>query len=144
MVGQHFSIIHAIQLIAGKDQYIVDVRLFDAANVLTDGVRGSLVPVGSFHRLLGRQDFHKAAPEGIKLVGLTNMAMQTDRVELRQQIDAAQFTVDTVGNRNVNQSIFSRQRNGRLGAKLGEWKQAGSLASAKDKADDIFHRAIRF
>ena len=24
----------------------------------------------------------------------------------------------------------------------GEWKQAGSLASAKDKADDNFHRAI--
>ena len=47
------------------------------------------------------------------------MAMQTDRVELRQQIDTAQFTVDTVGNRNVNQPIFSRQRNGRLGAKLG-------------------------
>ena len=52
----HGREIHAIELIARENQHVIDVGLFQVAKVLPDGVGGSLVPVGVFHRLLGGQN----------------------------------------------------------------------------------------
>ena len=136
----HVAIVHAVQLIAGQDQDVVDAGLIEVLEVLPHGVGGSLVPVRPrLHRLLSRQQLDKAAVERVEAVRLPNVPMQADRHELRQHIDAIHAAVDAVRQRNVDQPILRRQRHGRLRAVLGQGIQTGSTTAAEDQSDDIFH-----
>ena len=56
--------------------------------------------------------------EQVKVVSLSNVTMQTDGVELRQNIHAIDVAVDAVGNRYVDQSVLATQWNGWLGSIL--------------------------
>ena len=41
----HRAIVHAVDMVAGKDEHIVAACLHDEAEILVDGVRGALVPI---------------------------------------------------------------------------------------------------
>ena len=45
MEGDHRAIVHAVDMVAGKDEHIVAACLHDEAEILVDGVRGALVPI---------------------------------------------------------------------------------------------------
>ena len=56
MTRQHLSVIHAIELIAGKNQHILAVILFNVVDILGYGVSGTLIPCTALLRGKWRQD----------------------------------------------------------------------------------------
>ena len=88
-------------------------------------------------RLLRREDFHEAAGEMVELIGVRNVAVQRGGIELRQNVDAPEAGVDAVGDRDVHEPVFARERHGGFGAVLGQWKQPRALAAAHDDAEHL-------
>ena len=43
--GDHWPIVHAVDMVSGKDEHIVAACLHDEAEILVNGVCGALVPV---------------------------------------------------------------------------------------------------
>src|SRR5581483_6545077 len=100
------------------------------------GVGGALIPVGRLVGLLGRQDFDEAAAKRIELVGIGNVAMQTDAEELRQHVDAIAAAVDTVADGDIDEPILAGNRDGWLAAQLGQRVKPGAAAAAENEAED--------
>ena len=44
MTRQHLSVIHAIELVTGKNQNVLAVILFNVVDILGYGVSGTLIP----------------------------------------------------------------------------------------------------
>ena len=63
--------------------------------------------------------------------------MERGGIELCQDIDAAEPGIDAIGNGNVHQPVFTRQRHGGLGALFGQGVQACSLAAAHDDGQHV-------
>ena len=57
-------VIHAVELIAGKDQQLIHIPSLDQLAVLAHGIRRALKPAWAVGGLLGRQHLDKAAVEG--------------------------------------------------------------------------------
>ena len=139
MMLDHLLEVHPIELIAREDEDEVVAVLGKIRDVAAHGVGRALIPALVLHRLLGGEHFDEAAAERVKLVSVGDMPVQADGVELRQHEDPAETGVDAVGDRDVDQSIFTGDRYGGLTARLGQWKQARSSAAAEDQADDFGH-----
>ena len=142
VAGHHFGKIHAVELIAREDQHVVDFGLLQVAQVLPDGVGGSLIPVGVFQRLLGGQDFDESFAELIEGVGAANVAMQAGRIELGQHVDPVHAAVDAVRQRNIDQAVFAGERHGWLGANLGERIEPRAATAAQDQGQGSIHEVI--
>ena len=54
------------------------------------------------NRLLGSQKLDKATAKMVKAVRLANMLVQADAQELRQNENAIDTAVDTIGNRDID------------------------------------------
>jgi hypothetical protein len=67
------------------------------------------------------------------------MSVETDGIELRQDVNAIQAAVEAIGNRNIDDTILAGQRDGRFGPHLREGVQAGPLTAAEHERDDIVH-----
>src|SRR5664279_863635 len=76
--------IHPGKLIAAQDDVIIVRLLQEVAHVLAHRVRGPLIPLRSFRRLLGSEDVYETARKIIELVARLDVAMQRHAVELRQ------------------------------------------------------------
>jgi hypothetical protein len=100
--------------------------------VFPNGVRRAFIPGSVGQRLLRRQDFHKTAREMVKFICARNMPVQRRGIKLRQNVDAPEPGIDAVGNRDVHQPVFSRQRHRWLGAVLGQRKEPRALATPHD------------
>ena len=129
--------IHAVKLVAAEDQRVIEIVVQKMNEVLAHGVGGALIPGGVSEGLFRRQDFHEAAGEMVEFVRLRNVPVQRSRVELGEQIDAAQTGVDAVGDRDIHQPVFAGQRHGRLGALAGDRKQTGALAATHDDGKHV-------
>src|SRR5262249_1214510 len=105
--------------------------------VLPHRVGGPLVPGRVAEGLLGGKNFDEAARKMIEFIRLRNVPMQRSRIELCEQIDAAQVRVDAVGDRNINEAIFPRQRDRWFGPLLCERKESGPLPSSHNDRKDI-------
>ena len=114
-----------------------EVVVEQVGQVLAHRVGRALIPGGVGEGLFRREDFHEAAGEMIKLVGLRNVPVQRGRVELRQQIDALEVGVDAVRDGDVHQAVLAGERHRRLGAILGEGEQARALSAAHDDGKDV-------
>src|SRR5262249_53230679 len=88
---------------------------------------------------LGRQDLDKATAEQIEFIRLIDVAIEADRVELRQHVDLIEPAVQAVRNGNVDQAVFARQRDSRFRPQLGQGIQASSFAAAEHERDDVAH-----
>jgi hypothetical protein len=141
---EHLFVIHAIQLIARKNQHVIDVGLLHVADLFPHRIGGALVPVDSIHRLLRRQDLHKAAVVGIELVGVADMPMQADRHELRQHVNAIDAAVDAIGQRDIDQTVFAGQGHGRFGAIFCQRIESRAPAAAQYQCDHIAHLVTCF
>ena len=83
--------VHAVELVAGEDQHVLDARLLDVAEVLPHGVGGALVPVVPLSSVCWAARISTKPPlNAIEAVGLADVPVQADRVELREHVDAVQ------------------------------------------------------
>jgi len=65
------------------------------------------------------------------------VTIERRRIELREDENPPHVGVQAVADRDVNETIFAANRNGRLGTLLRERKQPAALASAKDDRQDL-------
>jgi hypothetical protein len=119
------AVVHAIQMVAGKDQVVLRLVLREVPGRLTDRIRRALIPVRIVRRLLGRKDLDEPAGESIESIGIGDVAVERGRVELRQDVDAADVRMEAPADRDVDQSIFAADRDGRLRSRRGQRKQPG-------------------
>lgn len=110
----HFGEVHAVELVAGKNEHVLAIGLVDVAEILPHRVRGALIPIRGVQRLLGRQNLDKAGVELVEGVRPANVPVQADRVELREHVNPVQPAVDAIRQGNVNQAVLAGQRHGRL------------------------------
>ena len=70
---------------------------------------------------------------------MSEMTIQTGRIELRQNKDLVDIGVNTVGDRNVNQPVLTAQWYGWLGPKKRKRKQTRTRSTAEDNGNTISH-----
>lgn len=143
MSFEHGPEVHAVELVAGENEYVANAVFFEEANLFADGVGGALVPVGAIESLLGGEDFDEAVVEEVEVIGLADMSMEADGIELGEDVDAADIAVDTVGDGDIDEAIFATEWDGGFGAIFGEWEKACTFASAEDQTDSVAHGIIR-
>ncbi len=123
MLADHLAVIHAVELVSAEDDEIFATVLEEIPHVLTNRIRRALIPPGAFRRLLGGEDVHEAGSEIVELIALVDVRMQRGAVELSENVNPAQAGVQAVADRDVHQTVFAAERNGRLRALFGEWKK---------------------
>ena len=139
MRGDHVMEVHPVKLVAGEDEHVLDVRLLDVTEILPHRVGGPLIPRGIFVGLLGGQDLHEAAAEGVEDIRAANVPVQAYRIELRDDVDPVQSAVDAVGERDVDQPILTRHRDGRFGSELGKRIEARTAPPTQYESNDMVH-----
>ena len=139
--ANHVLEIHPVELVSGEDQHQVVIALGEVGDIAADGVGGSLIPRLVLHRLLGGQDLDESAAERIELVRVVDVAVQADGIELGQHEDPVQPGVNAVGYGDIDQPVFSRDRNGRLTPRFRQRKQPRAATAAQDQRDDPRHDA---
>ena len=68
-----------------------------------------------------------------------DVAVERERLVLRQDVDPAQVGVDAVGERDVDDAVLAAKRNGRLGAIARQRKQPLTCATGQQYAESVFH-----
>src|SRR4030095_2992812 len=110
-------------MVASQDEVIVGFMLREVAHRLSYGVGRSLIPVGVVRCLFGCKDFNEPARENVEAIGATDVAVDENRVKLRQNEDATDLCMQTAANGHVNQAVLATDRHGGLRACGREWKQ---------------------
>jgi hypothetical protein len=75
--------IEAVELVAGKDQYIIKILLLNMAQTLPHRIGRSLKPVGIVCGLFCSNDVHERGTECTEMIGILDVLIQRCRVELR-------------------------------------------------------------
>ena len=79
---QHSSVVHAVELVTAKDQEILVGALQEIAEILTNRVGSSLIPVVVAGCLLGGKDMDEILAKMVKLVGIRHMPVERLAVKL--------------------------------------------------------------
>src|SRR4051794_3160972 len=66
--------------------------------------------------------------------------MKRRRIKLSEQIDPLQTGVQTIGNRNIDNTIFASQGHRWFGPILSEWKKSSAGAAAQNDGKDTIKR----
>jgi len=82
--------------------------------------------------LLSGQNLDESAAEAVEHIRASNMAMQADGIELCEHVHSIQTAIDAIRERDIDQPIFSRQRDGRLGTIFRQRIQACSTTAAEN------------
>jgi len=117
LVGaDHVGEVHAVQVIAGKDQVVVGLEPCEVPQPAAHRIGRALEPVRVVGCLLGREDLDESLREEVEPVGLRDVPVEGSRVELRQHEDAAQFDVEAVADGHIDQPVLAADGHGRLRA----------------------------
>jgi len=73
----------------------------------------------------------------VEFVRLRNMPVERSGIELGQEINSAQAGVDAVGNGDIDEAIFTGERDSGFGAFFCERKQPCSLAPTHDNGEHV-------
>jgi hypothetical protein len=136
--GEHFSKVHAIELVATENEVVVVGPLKEIAEILTDGIRSSLVPFSTAGGLLGREDVHEVPPKLVEFVSVADVAIERLTVELGENVDLANVGIQAVADGDIDQSVLAGQRDGGLGALVREGEKARALSSAHNDGESSF------
>ena len=99
-------------MIAGEDDHILGLIAVDEVDVLIDGVGGALVPVRAGGRLVGGQHMD-AAVQTVQVPGLAvaDVLIEHQRLVLGQDAHRVDPRIDAVGQRKIDDTIFSAEGN---------------------------------
>jgi hypothetical protein len=132
--------IHPVKLIARENQHELMGKIPEMLKVAPHRVRRALIPVRALLGLLGGEDVHEAAAEGIEVESVLDVPVQRSRVELRQQENPVDVAVDAIADRNIDEAILSRQGHRRFAAFHRKGMQTRTASAAHDDCQDIFLR----
>ena len=136
-------VIHAVELITGKDQQLIYIPRLNQLAVLAHSIRCALKPAWTVGGLLGRQHLDKAVAEARgEVVGEADVTVEGLTVELGERVDLVDPGIDAIADRYVDQAINAAQGNRRLGAGEGQGLQARAGAAAQDDGQYMLHALI--
>ena len=94
---EHLVVIHLVDMVARQNENIFGRISVNKVEILINGVRGPLVPVGAVVTLVRRQD-HNSAEVAVKIPRLTvaDIFVKLKRLILRQHTDGVDTRIDTV------------------------------------------------
>ena len=134
------AVVHAVQLVAGKNQIFINIPFLEQPLVFTNGIGSALKPGWAVRGLLGCEHLNKTLAEGItEVVGLAEVTIQRRTVELRHHVHLVDVRVDAVADGNINQSILTGQRYCRLGTHLGERIETSPCPAAENDGQYPLH-----
>jgi hypothetical protein len=107
-------------------------------------VSGTLEPAGTLRGLLCREYVHESIGECIELVGLHDVPVQAGRHELREDVYPFYAGIDAIGNRDVDQPVFTEEAYRWLGSFQCEWKQPFTTTASQYECGNILHRSNHF
>src|SRR5439155_943764 len=81
----------------------------------------------------------ETAAEHVELVGVGNVAMQTDGEELRQDVHAVEAAVDAVADRDVDEAVLAGNGDGRFAAHLRQRVESRAPPATQDEAQYLSH-----
>ena len=81
-------------------------------HALADCIGRSLKPLVAVGRLFGGQNIYETIAEIIEMVGVFDMSVERCGVELGEHKHALHAGIDTIGNGDVDESVFSTDGNG--------------------------------
>ena len=108
--------VHPIQLIARENQHIVVVFVVEMLQIPTHCIRRALIPIIGLVRLLSGKDIHEAAAKLIQVVGVLDMPVEGSRMKLGKNKNTVYPRIQTVADRNIDQTILAGQRHRRFTA----------------------------
>src|SRR5207248_4923829 len=99
------SVVHFVDVIAGKNKNVLGLLGADRINILIHGVGGALVPrlADPLHRRQHFDELSHFATDDVP--AFTDMAVQGKRLVLGQDVDPAQVGVDAIGERDVDDAV---------------------------------------
>ena len=147
VVGQHFSVIHFVDMVAGKHQDIVRNIGAQDVEILVHRIGCSEIPVffrGSLRRGQNIDKLLEAAVE--ETPAALDVPDQAVRLVLRRHADAADSGIYAVRQRKIDDAEFAAERHGRFGtpvgqvfqpaaAPAGQHERVGILGQHADEAD---------
>ena len=130
---KHPRVIHRVDVVAREDQHIFRIDDVDEVEVLIDGVRRALIPVGAFFARIGRQDEYAAALL-VEIPGTARaeVVVQLQRTVLREDADLVDARIGAVAQRKVDDAILAAERHSGLRDFLRQGAQTASLSSRQD------------
>ncbi len=119
-------------MVTRQDQDIFRIIPLDKVDILIDRICGAGVPVGAGAFLVGRQDKHAAvAAVEIPRLAVADILIQDQRLILGQHAHSVDPRVDAVGQRKINDPIFSAERNCRFCKVLGQRIKPAALTACQ-------------
>ena len=108
-------------------------------DILIDGVRGALIPVlRDAH--LRRQHFDEVAVAHQGRPAPAHMAVEAERLVLRENENAAQVAIHAIGKRDIDDAVNAAERDGRFGAVARERPKPLALAAGQQHSDRVAHQ----
>ena len=125
-------------MVARENEDVLGIVILQELNVLVDGVCGALVPLGLF-ALVRRQNVDAAAQavEVPRLAG-TDVSVEHMRLVLGQHADSINAGVDAVGKREVDNTVLTAERYGRLSDLFGQHIQTAAAAACEQHGYAFF------
>ena len=138
VLAQHRVVIHLVDVVAGEHQHVLRIPLRDEGNVLIDGVGRALVPFAGLAGLVRRQNVNAAVGKvKIPRRAGADVGVQLQRAVLRQHAHHVDARIGAVGERKINDTVFSAVGNRRLGDVLGQDAQTAALAACKQHGNAL-------
>ena len=112
---QHHFVIHLIDMVTGKDQYIIRVILLHISQILIDRIGSSCIPFAACALLIWRKDCDTAfIAVQIPRNTDTDMCIQAERLVLCQHTHRVNSRVNTIAQWKIDDTIFTTKSDCRL------------------------------
>ena len=145
VIAEHGVVVHLVDVVAGEDQHVLGTITVDEGDVLADGVRRALVPLGLFAPCVGRKHLY-AAVGAVQTPGLAvaDVLVQLQGLVLGEDAYGGDTGIDAVGQREVNDPVFPAKGYGRLSRILRQHLQSAALAAGKQHGNAVFLFKLHF
>ena len=139
--GHERLVVHLVDVVAGEDEDRVGRVVLDDVDVAQDRVGRAAVPLGDAAARDVRLEQLDAAPVAVEVPrpAEADVVVERARVVLGQHDDVVDVRVDAVRQREVDDPVLAAERHGRLGALLGQDREALALAAGEDHRHRPLH-----
>ena len=116
VVGDHRTVVHLVDVIAGQHQHVLGPQRADQIQVLVDAIGGAAIPVHA-DLLLRRHHVDELAELAAQVApAALHVLDQRLTLVLRHQIDLADAGIDAVRQHEIDDAEFAAERRRRLAA----------------------------
>jgi hypothetical protein len=135
----HLDVVHLVDVIACKNEQELGMLAVDQKHVLVDGVGRATIPIFA-DSLLRRDGGDVLAQLGVENVPAdANVPVERMGFVLDQYRDFAQPRVEAIAQREVDDPVFSAERDRRLRTMRRQRKQPFTLAASQDHREHVLH-----